>query len=144
MINSLSGNSIKLEAILINLLLLIVATVSGLTFAATPPEFEMPFNLPMAPNTRVVDVAQYSVGDIQEANGSLATKDTARNVLKFYQEELEAAGFHIFSRTDKESRISFAAKRGEGDYFSLSSSTKSYLDVEEGETELRIIVRYAP
>jgi hypothetical protein len=135
-------NPIRLWAILVAHLLL--ATFGGLTLAAEPSEFEMPFNLPMAPNTRVVDVAQYAVGDIQEANGSLATRDTARNVITFFERELEAAGFEIFSKTDNDSRVSFAAKRADGGYFSLSSSNRSYLDVEEGETELRIIVRFTP
>ncbi|MEP4545517.1 MAG: hypothetical protein ABJ000_05000 [Saccharospirillum sp.] len=135
-------NLIRLWAIVVAYLLL--ATFGGQTLAAGPSEFEMPFNLSMAPDTRVVDVGQYAVGDIQEANGSLATKDTARSVLRFYERELEAAGFEIFSKTDNDSRVSFAAKRADGGYFSLSSSTRSYLDVEEGETELRIIFRYVP
>lgn len=135
-------NPIKFWAIVVARLLL--ATFGGQALAAGPSEFEMPFNLSMAPNTRVVDVSQYAVGDIQEANGSLATRDTARNVLTFYERKLEAAGFEVFSKTDNESRVSFAAKRADGGYFSLSSSARSYLDVEEGETELRITVRYVP
>lgn len=123
---------------------LLFTTFGGQALAAEPPEFEMPFNLPMALNTRVVDVAQYAVGETQEANGSLATRDAARNVLRFYERELEAVGFEIFSKTDNDSRVSFAAKRADGGYFSLSSSARSYLEVEEGETELRIIVRYVP
>ncbi len=108
---------------------------------ATP--FVMPFGLTLAPDTRVVDVAQYNVGTIKEANGRLATKQTARGVISFYERELKAKGFRIFSKTDNAKRIDIAAKRGKGDFFSISDYGSDH-GLELGETRLTIIIRFAP
>lgn len=123
---------------------LLLAVFGGVAIAATPTEFEMPFGLTMAPDTRIVDVAQYFVGEVQEANGSLATKGSAKDAINFYEKALKDAGFRIFSKTNQDGRIGFAGKRSKGDYFSLSSSSRSYMEVEAGEIELRVVIRYAP
>ena len=125
------------------ILLLFTLCFAHLSSAQQNEPFVMPFGLELAPDTRVVDVAQYFVGTIKEANGVLATKKTAREVIAYYERELEARGFRIFSKTDNERRVSISGKRGKGDFMTLSD----YGDdegLEPGETELRIIVRYAP
>jgi len=111
--------------------------------AKSPEELELPFGLSMAPNTRVVLFAQYMVGDIEEINGSLATTGTAKDVIAFYEEALTSLGFRIFSKTNRADRISIAAKRGKGDFFSISSSTKVY-EIEANEVGMRITIRIAP
>lgn len=112
-------------------------------FANSPAEFEMPFDLPMAPDTRVIVVAEYFVGTIKEANGSLATKGTAKQVVSFYETALKDAGFTIFSKTDSAKRVYIAAKRGKGDFFSISSYGNDD-GLEAGETKLTITIRFAP
>jgi hypothetical protein len=115
----------------------------GKAFASPPTEFEMPFDLAMAPDTRVVTVAEYLVGTIKEANGSLATTGSAKNVVSFYESALKDAGFRIFSKTDNVNRVAIAAKRGKGDFFSISNYGSDE-GLEVGETNLTIIVRFAP
>ena len=125
------------------IILLTMLCFTNYSNANPATQFEMPFGLTLAPNTRIVDVAQYNVGTIKEANGRLATKKTAREVVSFYERELQAKGFIIASKTDTAKRVSIVAKRGKGDFFSLSDYGDDF-GLEPGETELRIIIRYAP
>ncbi|MBV1911640.1 MAG: hypothetical protein KUG78_20275 [Kangiellaceae bacterium] len=136
-------NSINHRFIFSTLILTSIAFFSvDKVFASSEAEFEVPFGLTMAPETRLVDVAQYYVGTIKEANGLLATKKTAKEVVSYYERALKAAGFRIFSKTDTPTRNYIAAKRGKGDFFSMSN-TGDNSEVEPGETEIRFMIRYA-
>lgn len=137
-------NSINRKFISVSIILTSIAFFSfDKVFANSGAEFELPFGLSLAPETRITVAQQYFVGEIEEANGLLATKKTAKEVVSFYENALKEAGFRIYSKKDTTERNYIAAKRGKGDFFSISN-TGDNSEVEADEIELRFMIRFAP
>jgi len=104
---------------------------------------KLPFDLPMAPETRFLhEFRDYERKGQRMADGVLAAKQTPQQLVAFYKIALAEAGFQITSENDYESTASLTAKRGQGDEFSLTSA-RSGSGVEEGESQTTVIVKYA-
>lgn len=101
----------------------------------------LPFNLPLAANTRVIDAAQYQSGGRQELSMSLITTGSPIAVIDFYEKELMKAGFNIFSKTGNAKRVSVTGKHANGKDFSISNRTRTD-SLSEGETELRVVAHF--
>ena len=132
----------KLFFLLAFLIIMPFATSKTIAMDASA-NMQMPFGLNMPLNTRIVDIVKSKVGDIKTMNGVLATKNTAKEAVNFYEIALKEMGFRIFSKTDNAKRIYIAAKRGKGDFFSISDYGSDH-GLELGETRLTIIIRLAP
>lgn len=122
------------------LLLSLVATVY--TGIAAAKEFKLPFGLVAAPDAKLLDgyVMPSAAGDREESISIFATKSSLADVIAFYRESLETAGFQTYSASDRDGYVSVAAKR-DRDRISISVKTEGYV-AEPGNNEIKITATY--
>lgn len=111
--------------------------------AASPAqaeEYTLPYDLTLAPNTRILNGNSFESGGIMESVASLATTGDPKAVLEFYEGELTKAGWEVYSRGGNPDRPMFAAKK---DDLRIQASLFGSGDgLEEGESDVRLTAKY--
>ena len=117
-----------------NILLLLIFIVTAGT--AVAEEYTLPFGIGIVSDAKLAisDTFDSPSGDREESIARFATKMTRQDVIDFYKNALEAAGFEIYSSSDKDNYAMIAAKR---DADRVTVYYKNQSDwVEEGESEI--------
>lgn len=124
--------------------LLVLAFVAALHVGTTTAaEYTVPFGLATAPGSRLVisDVFDTAAGDQEESIARFGTKASRLNVIAFYTEALEGAGFEIYSSSDNADFAMIAAKR-EDDRITVYYKMKSdWVEPDENEISIKAVYK---
>lgn len=123
-------------------LLIYIAALYFYTASSNAAELTIPFGLPEPPEARLAisDVFDSAGGDREEWVARFGTKASRSDIIAFYRQTLEEAGFEIYSSADQLDYAMIAAKRNDD---RVTISFKSQSDwVETGENEVSINAKY--
>mgnify|MGYP006924539380 CR=1 FL=1 len=107
---------------------------------AAAEAFALPYDLPLAPDTRIINGNSFESGGQMESVASLATTGDPKAVLDFYEGELTNAGWEVYSRGGNPDRPMFAAKKD--DLRIQASLFGSGEGLAEGERDVRLTAKY--
>lgn len=124
-----------------NTLLLFVCIAALYVGSAGAAELTMPFGIPKPPDSRLAinDAYDSAGGDREEWIARFGTKASRPDILAFYRNALEEAGFEIYSSADKANSAMIAAKRG-SDRITISFKSESdWVEADESEVSIKAV-----
>ncbi|MDO6747021.1 hypothetical protein [Gilvimarinus sp. 1_MG-2023] len=108
---------------------------------AVADEFTPPLGLPVVPDARLAisDAYDTAGGDREESIARFGTKASRNDVIDFYTEALENAGFVIYSSSDKADYAMIAAKRDDDRVTIYYRNQSDWVEADEGEFSIKAV-----
>ncbi|MGB3621283.1 MAG: hypothetical protein WBA20_08060 [Ketobacter sp.] len=122
--------------IIVRLVALIAALNAGTVVA---DEFSMPFGLAAIPGARLAisDAYDTAGGDREESIARFGTQVAREEVISFYRNALEEAGFKIYSSSDRPDYAMIAGKRDDDRITVYYKNQSDWVEADEGELSVK-------
>lgn len=124
-----------------NTLLLFVYIAALCVGTASAAELIMPLGIPKPAGARLAisDAYEAPGGGREEWIARFGTKASRQDMLSFYRNALEKAGFQIYSSADRADYAMIAAKRND-DRVTIAFKTKSdWVEADESEISIKAV-----
>lgn len=109
--------------------------------AAGAAEITIPFGLPKLTDARLAISDEYEVpgGGRQEWIARFGTKASRQDIIAFYRNALEEAGFQIYSSADKAAYVMISAKRDDDRITIYVRNESDWVEADESELSIKAV-----
>lgn len=124
-----------------NTILLFTCIAAMYLGTAGAADLAIPFGIPQLPDARLAisDAYDSPSGDREEWIARFGTKASRQDIIAFYRNALEEAGFEIYSTADRENSAMIAGKRDD-DRITVSFRTQSdWVEADESEFSIKAV-----